>query len=215
MTVVCSDAEWDYGRRSDLIQSGCLSSWWVVPRLWWPQIIPWGLGSWVIPTTFTNKYLILCVFLGIKWSSVFSVSLIKCCSETTLGLLQSALAMMQRKRPYFLAFLMPKHGLVKRGLCQTNVISFCASGAGYLVVGGGEWTVGYREGAYVNMNKAADSISHDMKWQSTPVLLPGKSHGQRSLVGYSPWGRKESDTTERLHFRYPLGFFLSQMLRYY
>ena len=34
------------------------------------------------------------------------------------------------------------------------------------------------------------------KWQSTPALLPGKSHGQRSLVGYSPWGRKESDTTE-------------------
>ena len=31
-------------------------------------------------------------------------------------------------------------------------------------------------------------------------LLPGKSHGQRSLVGYSLWGRKESDTTERLHF---------------
>ena len=37
------------------------------------------------------------------------------------------------------------------------------------------------------------------KWQPTPVLLPGKSHG-RSLVGYSPWGRKESDTTERLYF---------------
>ena len=35
------------------------------------------------------------------------------------------------------------------------------------------------------------------KWQSIPVLLPGKSHGQRSLVGYSPWGLKESDTTER------------------
>ena len=35
---------------------------------------------------------------------------------------------------------------------------------------------------------------------TTPVLLPGKSHGWRSLVGYSPWGRKESDTTERLHF---------------
>ena len=31
-------------------------------------------------------------------------------------------------------------------------------------------------------------------------LLPGKSHGQKSLVGYSPWGHKESDTTERLHF---------------
>ena len=38
------------------------------------------------------------------------------------------------------------------------------------------------------------------KWQPTPVLLPGKFHGQRSLVSYSPWGRKESDTTEQLHF---------------
>ena len=34
---------------------------------------------------------------------------------------------------------------------------------------------------------------------TTPVLLPGKFHGWRSLVGYSPWGHKESDTTERLH----------------
>ena len=33
-------------------------------------------------------------------------------------------------------------------------------------------------------------------WQPTPVFLPGKSHGQRSLAGYSPWGHKESDTTE-------------------
>ena len=38
------------------------------------------------------------------------------------------------------------------------------------------------------------------KWQPTPVLLPGKYHGWRSLVGYSPWGLKESDRTERLHF---------------
>ena len=38
------------------------------------------------------------------------------------------------------------------------------------------------------------------KWQPTPVPLPGKSHGWRSLVGYSPWGRKELDTTERFHF---------------
>ena len=34
--------------------------------------------------------------------------------------------------------------------------------------------------------------------EPTPVFLPGKPNGQRSLVGYSPWGRKESDTTERL-----------------
>ena len=38
----------------------------------------------------------------------------------------------------------------------------------------------------------------------TPVLLPGKSHGRRSLVGCSPWGREESDMTERLHFHFSL-----------
>ena len=38
----------------------------------------------------------------------------------------------------------------------------------------------------------------------TPVLLPGKSHGWRSLVGCSPWGREELDATERLHFLFSL-----------
>ena len=42
------------------------------------------------------------------------------------------------------------------------------------------------------------------QWHPTPVRLPGKSHGWRSLVGCSPWGCKESDTTERLHFHFPL-----------
>ena len=41
-------------------------------------------------------------------------------------------------------------------------------------------------------------------WQPTPVLLPGKSHGWRSLVGCSPWGHEESDTTEQLHFHFSL-----------
>ena len=51
------------------------------------------------------------------------------------------------------------------------------------------------------------------KWHSTPVLLPGKSHGRRSPTGYRPWGRKESNMTEQLstifhciyvpHFPYP------------
>jgi len=36
-------------------------------------------------------------------------------------------------------------------------------------------------------------------WQPTPVFLPGQSHGQRSLVGYSPWGHKEFDTTKQLN----------------
>ena len=42
------------------------------------------------------------------------------------------------------------------------------------------------------------------QWGPTPVLLPGKSHGQRSLVGCSPWGREESGTTEQLHFHFSL-----------
>ena len=42
------------------------------------------------------------------------------------------------------------------------------------------------------------------KWQPTPVFLPGESHGQRSLAGYSPWGHKESDTTEHAGKHTPL-----------
>ena len=42
------------------------------------------------------------------------------------------------------------------------------------------------------------------RWHPTPVLLPGKSNGQRSLVGCGPWGREESDTIERLPFRFSL-----------
>ena len=54
------------------------------------------------------------------------------------------------------------------------------------------------------------------KWQPTPVLLPGKSHGWRILVGYSPWGSIESDTTERLpsltHSFTAINFLLSTAL---
>ena len=42
------------------------------------------------------------------------------------------------------------------------------------------------------------------QWHPTPVLLPGKSHRRRSLVGCSPWGRKASGRTERLHFHFSL-----------
>ena len=42
------------------------------------------------------------------------------------------------------------------------------------------------------------------QWHPTPVLLPGKSHGWRSLVGCSSWGREESDMTEWLHFHFSL-----------
>ena len=52
------------------------------------------------------------------------------------------------------------------------------------------------------------SICHELMGPGhpTPVLLPGKSYGRRSLVRCSPWGRKESDTTERLHFHFSLSY---------
>ena len=46
------------------------------------------------------------------------------------------------------------------------------------------------------------------QWQPTPVLLPGKFHGRRSLEGCSPWGHEESDTTERLHCHFSLFTFM-------
>ena len=48
------------------------------------------------------------------------------------------------------------------------------------------------------------SLAYSLQWHPTPVFLPGKSHGWRSLVGCSPWDRWESDTTERLHFDFSL-----------
>ena len=50
----------------------------------------------------------------------------------------------------------------------------------------------------------ASGNSQRRQWHPTPVLLPGKSHGWRSLVGCSPWGREESDMTERLYFHFSL-----------
>ena len=47
-------------------------------------------------------------------------------------------------------------------------------------------------------------VNRRRQWHPTPVLLPGKSHGWRSLVGCSPWGLEELDTTERLHFHFSL-----------
>ena len=47
-------------------------------------------------------------------------------------------------------------------------------------------------------------FSRRRQWHPTPVLLPGKSHGQRNLVGCCPWGCEESDMTERVHFHFSL-----------
>ena len=48
------------------------------------------------------------------------------------------------------------------------------------------------------------AVNQRRQWQPHPILLPGKSHGRRSLVGYSPWGHEELKITERLHFHFLL-----------
>ena len=56
-----------------------------------------------------------------------------------------------------------------------------------------------------NIMLVSDVLHNDLtfaKWQPTPVLLPGESHGRRSLMGCSPWGRKELGMTERLTLTY-------------
>ena len=62
-----------------------------------------------------------------------------------------------------------------------------------------------REWGRPGFNPWVGKIPCRRKWQPTPALLPGKSHGQKSLVGYSSWGRKKSDTTERLTHTYSAG----------
>ena len=54
----------------------------------------------------------------------------------------------------------------------------------------------FQKNIYFCFIDCAKAFDWGRKWQPTPVLLPGESHGQRSVVGYSPWGHKESDTTE-------------------
>ena len=74
-----------------------------------------------------------------------------------------------------------------------------------------QWPQDWKRSVFIPMPKKGNAkegsnyctvalISQRRQWQPTPVLLPGKLHGWRSLVGYSPWGRKESDMTEQFHF---------------
>ena len=68
-------------------------------------------------------------------------------------------------------------------------------------------SVGSTKGGMWLLNAFVRSLGHNFRrrqWHPTPVLLPGESHGRRSLVGCSPWGRLGSDTTERLQFHFSL-----------
>ena len=68
-----------------------------------------------------------------------------------------------------------------------------------------ELKVGFIWGLWCSSNfMFVSKINGRRQWQPTSVLLPGKSHGWRTLVGYSPWGLKESDMTEWLHFHFSL-----------
>ena len=61
---------------------------------------------------------------------------------------------------------------------------------------------GYDRVGRKNNFRQMEQSDHIYFWQPTPVLLPGKSHGRRSVVGYSQWGHKDLDTTEWLHFHF-------------
>ena len=63
----------------------------------------------------------------------------------------------------------------------------------------GQWSV-YLQCGRPRFSPWVGKIPWKRKWQPTPVFLPGRFHGRRSLVGYSPWGCKELDTTEWLLF---------------
>ena len=67
----------------------------------------------------------------------------------------------------------------------------------FLWLSGREPACQFRESKRHRFNPWVWKIPWSRKWQPTPIFLPGKFHGQRSLVGYSPWGPKESDATEQ------------------
>ena len=57
---------------------------------------------------------------------------------------------------------------------------------------------------FKNLDFLMTKVIMRRQWHPTPVLLPGKSHGRRSLIGCSPWGREELNMTGRLHFHFSL-----------
>ena len=78
------------------------------------------------------------------------------------------------------------------------------------------WEIPWTEEPGGLQSMGSQRFRHDLvtetniwKWQPTPVLLPGKSHGLRSLIGYSPWGHKELDTTERLEWYWNIMIFMN------
>ena len=93
---------------------------------------------------------------------------------------------------------------IKSNMCKSQTYSKKPVSRGYILYGGlYMWPSGKAEEPEIKLPTSAGS-SWRRQWHPTPVLLPGKSHERRSLVGCSPWGRKEPDTTEWLHFHFSL-----------
>ena len=89
------------------------------------------------------------------------------------------------------------------GMRQSGFRSYtCCSGSGTL----GKLLISLSFSCLISKMGIFNTGPQRRQWHPTPVLLPGKSHGWRSLVGCSPWGLKESDMTERLHFHFSLSF---------
>lgn len=139
VTVVCSRS------LNGIMEGGLILSGWLCPLMERSQTLvtsnnSWGLGSLILPLLLINNW----SFVSFRASSDPSCSLFHLLNaiRNHTGFLAECWLWCKENGPYFLTFLLPSMSWVKRRLCQTNVISFCASGPGYMVVGGGEWTVG-------------------------------------------------------------------------
>ena len=86
------------------------------------------------------------------------------------------------------------HDLVTKQ--QHNREKLCIIIAGMGFPGGSEVKASARNAGDLGSIPGSERFPWRRKWQPTPVFFPGESHGRRNLVGYSPRGRKESDTTE-------------------
>ena len=101
-----------------------------------------------------------------------------------------------------LSFIDPAFGIISKNLSACSMSSrFSLILYAYLVhfPGGSDGKSTCLQCGRPGFDPCIGKIPWRRKRQPTPVLLPEKSHGRRSLVGYSPWGHKESDTTEQLH----------------
>ena len=106
------------------------------------------------------------------------------------------------KSPSEVSFFHPEELLVfhKADLLAMNSFSICFLGMSLWLR---QWSVCLQCGR-PGFDPWVGRIPWRRQWQSTPALLPGESNGRRSLIGYSLWGRKESDSTEGLHFHFLL-----------